>query len=404
MPARTIILLVAVCLLLRLPAAVIFGGEVGDIRTYRDMAEIVLRGENIYHYRVLFPYTPLTLPLPAASLLLAQMSGLPFDLLVKLWPIAADCGLTVLVWRAALRLGRAPASARTLGLLYALNPVAILTSAFHGNQITLAVLFAFWAYTVAGEDGEERGYPRAGLLLGIGIAVRSFPLLLLPVFLVLLPFGAGAAAWRRRAIFTGLALLPAVLVSIPALLLDAPAYLRETLVYHGFIDQGWMAIRRAWGVVSGTSGAEAVPPPATLALLDASKWLFLALYGGLIAWLARQRRAVSLAAGCLLAWLLFLIAYGGVSTHYLVWVVPFGLLGVRRPAVLYSLTAAAAMIGFYLTWFPAILLGQYAPATANTPLAWQIYLVTLVVSWSVSVGWFLYTLAGGNKKSRPFML
>ena len=51
---------------LRLPGPLLVGAEVADIKSYRQLAERALAGENIYHRRVLFPYTPLTLPLPAA--------------------------------------------------------------------------------------------------------------------------------------------------------------------------------------------------------------------------------------------------------------------------------------------------------------------------------------------------
>src|SRR5262245_49823163 len=152
------------------------------------MAERALAGENIYQRRVLFPYTPLTLPLPAASLLLARASGLPFHLTIKLWPILADVGLALLVWRAACRRFGEPRG-RELGFAYAANPVAILTSAFHGNQTLLGVLLAFWAYerVAGGPEEAKRHWRGAALLLGLGIAARSFPVLLAPVFAILLP-------------------------------------------------------------------------------------------------------------------------------------------------------------------------------------------------------------------------
>ncbi|HMA36795.1 MAG TPA: hypothetical protein VKY74_20235, partial [Chloroflexia bacterium] len=300
-------------------------------------------------------------------------------------------GLAVLVWQAGRRRGWPARIAATAGLLYALNPVAILTSAFHGNQTVLSVFFAFagYYYVAADPRGGRWGYPPGALLLGLGIAARSFPVLLLPVFLILLPVARGPAGWRQRALFAGWALLPAALVSVPALLLDAPAYLRETLAYSGFADQGWLAIRRAWGVVQGSGSPF---PPDTAAWLAFSKWLFLAGYAALLGWLIGHRRRVSLARASLLVWLLFYLVYGGVSTHYLGWVIPFGLLVAWRPTALYSLAAAAAMIGFYLTWFPPILLGRYAPPVHWTGLEWHGYLITLILAWGVNAIWFVCAL------------
>lgn len=396
--------LAGLALLLRLPAPLLLGAEVADIKTYRLMAEKALSGENVYHRRVLFPYTPLTLPLPAASLLLARVSGLPFHLTIKVWPILADCAMAVLVWQAALRRGSPDRAAFRLGLAYAANPVAILTSAFHGNHTVLGVLCAFWAYAcVAESPASGAGYRSAGLLLGLGIAARSFPVLLAPVFAVLLGLGEGASGLRRRAEFLLLAGLPAALASVPALLADASAYARELASYSGFADQGWLAIRRGVGVVTGAGKRF---PPDTEAWLQASKLVFFPLYGGLLAALVRLRRHADLAAGCLLAWLLFLVAYAGVSTHYLMWILPFGLLVAPRWTAAYSAAATAAMVGFYLTWFPGVLEGPYAPsrlgpAPAADPV-WLFYLAALVASWLVSLAWLLRELArvGGSDSSR----
>jgi len=173
----------------------------------------------------------------------------------------------------------------------------------------------------------------------------------------------------------------------PALLTDAPAYVRELTSYSGFADQGWLAIRRGVGVVTGAGKRF---PPDTAAWLQGSKLAFFALYAALLVALARRPRH-DLAAGCLLAWLLFLTAYAGVSTHYLVWVVPFGLVAARRWTSAYSAAAALSMIAFYLTWFPGVLLGPHAPARLGpAPAAepvWRFYLAALALSWLVNVAW-----------------
>jgi hypothetical protein len=380
---------VALSLALRLPGPLLLGAEVADIKSYRQMAERVLAGENIYHRRVLFPYTPLTLPLPAASMLLARGTGLPFHLTIKLWPILADAALALLVWRAARRRGLGERRALWLGLAYAANPVAILTSAFHGNQTVLGVLFAFWAYErVAGAPAEAATrYRGAGLLLGLGVAARSFPVLLAPVFALLLPLGSGTAGLQRRASFLAFVALPAAVASVPALVADPAAYLRELTTYSGFADQGWLALRRGLGVVTGTGKRF---PPDTAAWLQAGKVLFLTLYALLLAALVRRQRH-DLAAGCLLAWLLFLVAYGGVSTHYLAWVIPFGLLASPLWTAGYTAAGTLSMVGFYLTWFPGVLMGPHAPerlgpAPAADPV-WRFYLGALALSWLVNVAW-----------------
>lgn len=392
---RSALVLAGLALLLRLPAPLLLGAEVADIKSYRLMADKAVSGENVYQRRVLFPYTPLTLPLPAASLLLARATGLPFHLTIKLWPVLADCALAVLVWQAAQRRGCKDKAAFRLGLAYAANPVAILTSAFHGNHTVLGVLCAFWAYErVAGGEADGRSrYRVAGLLLGLGIAARTFPVLLAPVFVVLLPLGEGGGGLRRRAAFLAMAGLPAALASFPALIADAPAYLRELTSYSGFGDQGWLAIRRGVGVVTGLGRRF---PPDTEAWLQGSKLVFLLLYAGMLALLARLRHRADLATGCLLAWLSFFVAYAGVSTHYLMWVLPFGLLVSPLWAAGYSAAATLSMVSFYLTWFPGVLLGPYAPSrlgpAPGADPVWRFYLAALVASWLLNLAWLMREL------------
>ncbi len=387
---RTAAQLVALALLLRFTGAICLGAEVADLPGYRRMAEKFLAGENVYEQRIFFPYTPLTLPLPAASLLLAKQTGLPFHLAIKLWPIAADAALTLLVFGSARRLGWDQRAALAAGLAYAANPVAILTSALHGNHTVLAVLASFGAYVLLERaDGSSRD-KAAALLLGLGIAARSFPVLLVPVFAILLRAPGGPATLARRLRFVAIAGLPTVLASIPALATNADAYLRELFGYSGFTDQGWLAIRRAWGVVTGTALAHGntAHPIAT------SKLFFFAAYGAFLALLWRRRQRVDLATGCLLGWLIFLVVYGGISSQYLVWVLPFGLLVSLRWSLAYSLASALAMAAFYRTWFPGVLLGpRAAPApSGGVPEEWPFYLAALVASWLVSTTWLGFEL------------
>src|SRR4051812_4240500 len=81
--------------IVRLLPALRLHNEGADISTYRDMAIMFLRGDDLYARHIFFPYTPYSQPIPAAMLLLAKESGWPFDFTIKLTSILADIGTTL---------------------------------------------------------------------------------------------------------------------------------------------------------------------------------------------------------------------------------------------------------------------------------------------------------------------
>ena len=127
-----VILLLVVTIGIRLTLAWIFGSEVADITLYHQMADIITRNENIYQTATLFPYTPISMFLPAWSLQLAQTLRLPFHFVIK-WPIImGDAGIVLLLWWQAQK-RNLQNTAILLGLAYAFNPVSLLITSFHGN-------------------------------------------------------------------------------------------------------------------------------------------------------------------------------------------------------------------------------------------------------------------------------
>ena len=80
----------------RLVPAWYLENPVSDIPSYIAMANIVLRGDDIYAPRVLFPYTPYSQFIPASMMEIANATGWRFDFAIKLPSILAD-GLTTLL-------------------------------------------------------------------------------------------------------------------------------------------------------------------------------------------------------------------------------------------------------------------------------------------------------------------
>jgi hypothetical protein len=389
------LVLVAVALLVRVVPAALFGSEAADLGTYRDMATTVLRGDDVYARQVYFPYTPHSQFLPALAMLASRATGIRFDLAMRLESILADAATTWLLFAGLLWEGASRKRAFLLALSFALHPVAILVSAFHGNLMSL-LAFLLLAALVAGRAAERAATSAdaaalrasSALLLGLAIAMRSFPVLLLPVYLAICC--RSGAAWRRAAVYTLLASAASVTSIAPYLVLDRAPFLREVLSYSGAGDFGWLAALRWAAVLRGGELA------AAYTMLPATKPLFLAAYAlALAAFFARGNAA---ARGLLLAPLLFYAVYGGVASQYLVWVVPVATYLGDAFLVPYTVAATSALVPFYWRNHPGILFGRLSgrwplPILAGRILVWA-NVALVVVSWV----WTLAILVAPTKR------
>jgi hypothetical protein len=349
------------------------------------MADEVLRGDNIYAPHILFPYTPFSQFLPAWLLLFADATSWRFDFAVKLPCAIADAGTSLLIFGYLRWRGVGLAKMAGWTLAWALNPVSILITAFHGNLMAIVpflVTGALVAADVADESpNRDLLLPISALLLGLAIALRSFPILILPAFLVLF-----ARTFREALTFGGLAALPAGLSSLPYLIFARETFLREVGSYSGSTDFGWLSVIRTLpylyrGEKFSTFAGE---------LLDQSKGIFLFAIGLATPCLLFFRRS-ALGRATLLAPLLFFGLYGGVSGQYLVWVVPVAILLRQRAVLAFSLVGAAALASFYVIYHPGILFGRYPPAIPESGAVGAVYalsnaaLVVLSLAWAIQI-------------------
>ena len=383
-------LVLVATLLARLIPALVMGTEVADLSIYRRMALVVIREEDIYDFRNLFPYTPLSLFIPSFALGLSDRTGLPFHLVMKLFPLAGDIGTaTLVVLLARHRWGTLRAT--MAGLAFALNPVSILITGFHGNIMPLSVFFAFWAYYLL-EVGEG---PRT-YVLGIGIGLRGWPGLLVPFLL-----RPGQLSWRQRAIYVAVAFFPSALTLAPYWLVNSEGITRELFSYQSTPDFGWVAIRRAaWFLDTGNRD---LPGTQTTDWIDASRTYFVAAYTVLVALAFLRPRLLETAGWCATALILAYSAYGGIAAQYYVWVVPFLALYVYGAA--FSLVTTGAIITFYLNYHPGILLGPY-----DSPVEYSLEEITrwelwfLLATWGAGILWLLWVLIRAVNQGRRLLV
>ena len=311
-------LIVLAALLVRLPPALWLPlGATFDIDSYRLVTDALLSGREVYVAVVgRHPYLPFQMYIMGAMATLANATGLPYVVAIKLPAVLADVALTGLIYRAVAAEGAGGRRGRDwaayLALLYALNPVSLLVSSYHGQfeAITLLLLAAGLLLF------ERRRVGASGAALGLAVLNKTWPVLFLPVILIRLK------SWRARIGYAALAIgIPALAVAAYLLAYDAdPApMLGRALTHRG--NPGY------WGPSAVLVPAAALRPalqPLADALVAVRNWLLLAAVLLTLWWTQRQSARD--------AWLTLLLSVFAVTVgfgiQWLVWLVPFALLAL----------------------------------------------------------------------------
>jgi hypothetical protein len=369
-----VVLAILLGLLVRWNGALV-GGDVADVAAYRGHVAIAESGRGIYSTDTRFPYFPGWLGVELAAAQIARAWRIPFWQVIRGIVVAADVLACFALWWAGTRAG-GPARGRWAAAIYALSPIAILIAGYHGQFDSLSTLFS----VLAAGFLLRRPHPvPAGVLLGIAMALKPFPALLVPVLA-----WAPGLSWRGRTLVAGIALAIVGVVTGPYLAQDAAAVMRNVGGYGGLNDQGLGGVLRALWYQRASN--QYLPGAFGTEISTTTRWFALGAIA-LTFLLARDRPFVRTAGAVYLA---FLGLFGGVSTQYLVWPLPWLLLSDLPLwwAVVYNLTASAGAIGFYLVYWPQMVLpGQWKviPVVEHVPY----FVVGQIVSWlGIVATWF----------------
>ena len=355
---------------LRLYVAFKSYGERFDMDSYRIVADAILDGDLFSTYEQIRqgeisrgPYPPGYWPVVVAVRELASGS-LPFHGLIQVVPILADAGIALLVWG---YLGDRGVSERTrlagAGLV-AVGPAFAYVSGYHGHFDSVAILPAVAALMVWERPAIARRALVAGLLIGLGAAFKTVPILML---LALLP--------TARSVREG-ATLVAAAVAVPAAMLAPFALvggldgLMPALRYNGVPGIGGLSLvvqpELAEGFIKRTFH---VPPSgATNALIDYGGILLAAALAVVTTLLVRRRTAPAQAA--VAVWLTVYVFGAAFNFQYAVWGLPF------------------MIMAGYLPWaalFQAVLIpAQYLMSQAPfKPTAYSTaYIALMVLIWT----------------------
>jgi len=303
-----------------------------------------------------------------------RSNGITFPFLLRLPGILADFGVVLLLLNLAKTDARL-SGARWAILVFAVSPVSIMVSGFHGNTDPVMVFFL-----VASVWAAMRNRPSlCGLFFAMSCQVKVAPVLLFPIVMLFW--------WHRRATIRFLVAAALVFLSLwSEPLLNFPAlFIRNVLSYgsywgiwgitYWFRMTGIAAFSFVW--FEGFSPAQRIVVACLKAVIIGSVLC--------IAWRRRALPARSLTESIGYAWIAFFVFSPGVCAQYMVWLAPFILF--LSPAFYLWLTVSSALFLFFfynvtahgLPWYLAISTNQLN--TIWTP--WAVWPWAVLIAGSI---------------------
>jgi hypothetical protein len=339
----------------------------------------------LYSLNPQFNHTPLTGGFILLLYRAAAGDVLTFAFLLRLAGILADAAvvLGLLRWRSKLN-GQPPWWAL---VLFALSPVSIMISGFHGNVDPIMTGCLFFAAMAAVHERPVL----CGLLFGLACNVKIVPIAFGSIFFF---FWLHRARLWRFAGSTGAVLLAGA--ALP-LVVNPTGYLRNVFGYGSYWGM--------WGIPyilrqSGWSAAQ------TMGFFNLNGWQTLVASGlkftiiAGILWLGWQRRRTapaSFPATLGMAWVIFFVFAPGAAVQYMVWLAPFLLLLDSRGYLAVTLATTAFSFVFYQACS-----GGYWPWVFAAPRGPEVE----ICGWWGLVVWLIFVglLASFRLKNVPAVL
>lgn len=296
---------------------------------------------------------------------LLQDCGVTFPFLLRLPGIAADLISVLIVMRIGDRISNRPIPFWAM-LLFALSPISIMVSGFHGNSDPVMTMFLLAAAYMC-----VRQRPvLCGILFALSCQIKIIPLLLLPIpFFFWLKRGM---AWRFiiPLLIVNVALWIQPLTKFPAL------FFRNVFSYNSYWG-GWGI--SYWLKLTHWSqfGGNFFNLPLAAAIVAGFLKVGIICAAIAIAWRRRHLSEDAILDSFSYAWIIFFVFAPSICPQYLVWLAPFVLLS--WPKFYGWLTAAMALALFFfynnltggLPWYIGIARNNSNGATSTD--AWMLW-------------------------------
>jgi hypothetical protein len=349
-PNQIVFIAALVALVAKLALASLTVGTT-DVFLFGAFGEIIGRHGLAYayeHFRI-FNHTPLVGEWAAGLARAGGENFQAFALSLRVPGILADFLSVLVLLRLRQKTGRPPVWAL---VLFALSPVSLMVSGYHGNVdpvLALLLLVAAWMCI-------EQKPLLCGIALGLACQVKVVPLLIVPVF--------AAYWWPRKKLlrFASAACVVTLAGWAPALVLAPEAFFRNALGYSGYWGiWGWSYALLASGMEAFQKVGIDNLHPAQTAAMAASKYLII----GATLWLAWRRRKHDVFLTLAAVWTCFFIFSSGVAPQYFVWLAPFLLMASARWYAAFTGASAIFLFAFYntvsggLPWYRGISQNQH---------------------------------------------
>lgn len=350
-------------------------GDPFDMESFRLVRDALGQGAldvySSFAHRgiVRWPYPPAFFPWIWASGRAASIGGPSFEFMLRVPVILADAAIAWIVQDFLGRIGRSAQTRLLAAALVSLGPSFVVIAGYHGQFDAVAILPGVAAVSLWSRTEAPWRALAAGLLIGLGGALKTVPFLLV---LALLP-----TAQSRREVLTLLAATAApVLVAFLPYAIAGTLPATHVLLYRGLPGVGDLSLAAqpnlselALGI--GSPGASGL----TRLLVSHGSWLVIAALLVVAAVGVRTR-----APAPQMAALLWLAVYAfGVNFffQYLVWGLPFFLMAgyVRSVLVAQAVLILPTLLFYLRPWHHAILA--------------VIYATVMIALWLIALGGFI---------------
>ena len=352
-----------------------------DAITFYGFAKVLSQHglEFTYQHSRYFNHPPLTAYYLRGILALTEQpwchaAGIHFPFLLRLPGIVADF-LVVLV---LLKMAKTGVFIPTWALaLFAISPVSLMVSGFHGNTDPIMVLFLVCAAFMC-----LRGKAAlCGLFFALSCQIKVIPLLLLPVFFFF--WIARGRGLRFSAVFTTCCI---VLWAQP--IFQFPILFAKNVLLYGSYWGEWgitYCIRLTNGPPFNGMGAFNLPAPVAATALLLKVGIVAAVFA-----IALRRRSVNgrgLIDSIAYAWIIFFLLSPGVCVQYMVWLAPFILVLSSSFYLWLTVSSSIFLFVFYNTiargfpWFVAISDQRNLTWVPWSLLPWIVLIVGTIALW-----------------------
>ena len=324
----------------------------------------------LYQHSIYFNHPPLTAYYLRLIFFLDhhagfRENGLTFPMLLRLPGIVADFVTLLVVLRASKI--EPQIHLPTWGLaLFALSPVSLMVTGFHGNTDSVMVMFLVLASWMCRKDRPWL----CALFFALSCQVKVILLLFFPILFFFWEARRASLAFVLVFASTSLALSMEALLKFPVLLfrISCPT---EDIGGHGVSPIGY-ASRNGDNLMLRTPSICHFTALVVASVLKAV--IVVAVL--VIAWRRRHLCSAAVMESIGYGWIIFFILSPGVSVQYLVWLAPFVLM--ISPALYGWLVASSSLFAFF---FYNSIAGEWPWYSANANASREMSLLS--APWSL---------------------